>query len=76
MHHNWVAYRTSYEGTKQLSFQNRLSQEQSLFKSSTLQSDTVIHASYVASEILAKRTKPFSDGEITDYLEACRCRIS
>jgi hypothetical protein len=35
-----------------------------LFKSTALQSDTAVLASYVVSEILAKKMKPFSDGEI------------
>jgi hypothetical protein len=37
-----------------------------LFKSAALQSDTAVGASYVVSEILTKKIKPFSDGEIID----------
>jgi hypothetical protein len=36
-----------------------------LFRGAALQSDTAVHASYVVSEILAKKKmKPFSDWEI------------
>jgi hypothetical protein len=37
--------------------QNRLSQERSLFRSSSSQSDTAVCASFMVSEILAKEVK-------------------
>jgi hypothetical protein len=37
-----------------------------VFKSAALQSDTAVRAGNVVSEILAKKIKPFSDGEIID----------
>jgi hypothetical protein len=44
--------------------QNHLAQQQSLIKSSTLQSDTAAYASYMISELLAKIIKPLNDGKI------------
>jgi hypothetical protein len=45
-----------------------LAKEQSLFRGVSLQLDTVVGASYVASEMLAMKMKSFSDGEIKEYL--------
>jgi hypothetical protein len=44
--------------------QSHLAQQKSLFKSSTLQLDTAMCATYMVSKILAENMKPFSDREI------------
>ena len=49
---------------KAVELQKCLGQQQSLFKAATSKSVISVRASYIVSEILAKKMKPFADGEI------------
>jgi hypothetical protein len=54
---------------KSIQLQNHLAQQHSLFKSSSLQSDTSVSASYVISEFVEKMVKHCSDGEIKECMK-------
>ena len=52
-------------------FYKRMAGQQNLFKKATTKADIWVHASYLVSKILAKRMRPFSDGEmVKECLEA------
>ena len=65
-------FKDQFRKDKVAELKNVLVGQQSVFTNLSLQKESVVAASYIAAEVVAKKSKPFSDGE---FVKECLHRV-